>query len=66
MSIEMDVVPERTLEAPDFGLMIYTIEGLLCYATNTTLDSVVSEPMSGPATVAFEIAALHLHEGRSP
>jgi ABC-type polysaccharide/polyol phosphate transport system ATPase subunit len=63
-AVELDVAARERVEAPVFGLAIHTTEGVLCYGTNTVLDSLPVAELRGAATVRFEVPHLNLHEGR--
>jgi ABC-type polysaccharide/polyol phosphate transport system ATPase subunit len=64
LTIEIDVEADRTVETPNFGVAVHTVDGTLCYGTNTRLDSLPTIPIRGTATASFSVPALHLHEGR--
>jgi ABC-type polysaccharide/polyol phosphate transport system ATPase subunit len=64
LTISMEVTAHRPVDTPVFGIAIHTTEGVLCYGTNTVLDSLPVTTLTGTATVRFEIPRLHLHEGR--
>jgi lipopolysaccharide transport system ATP-binding protein len=58
-----------TLRAPlpvdDFvvGIGVFNAEGVCCYGTNTAIEELVPERLSGDAEVGFSIASLDLVEG---
>lgn len=64
MVIEMDILAGEPVATPTFGIAIQTSEGVTLYGTNTGLDAFTVEHIEGRAQIAFEIAALPLHEGR--
>jgi len=64
LTIEIDVEGERPIETPNFGIAVHTVDGTLCYGTNTRLDSLPTTTLRGEATASFAIPALRLHEGR--
>jgi ABC-type polysaccharide/polyol phosphate transport system ATPase subunit len=64
MTIEMDLEAPSPVETPTFGIAIQSSEGVTLYGTNTGLDAFAVERIMGRTNIAFEIAALPLHEGR--
>jgi ABC-type polysaccharide/polyol phosphate transport system ATPase subunit len=62
--VEMDVSAAAPVETPVFGLAIHTVEGLLCYGTNTRMDQIPVDVLEGRLTVRFTVPHLPLHEGR--
>ena len=64
MTIEMDLEAPEPVETPTFGIAIQSSEGVTLYGTNTGLDAFAVERIEGRTSIAFEIAALPLHEGR--
>ena len=64
MTIEMDVRAMNPVATPNFGVAIHTVDGAHIYGTNTRIDSLSIERLSGSATVSFSIDRLPLHEGR--
>jgi ABC-type polysaccharide/polyol phosphate transport system ATPase subunit len=53
------------LPVDDFvvGIGIFNAEGVCCYGTNTSIEELVAEHLSGDAEAAFSIASLDLVEG---
>jgi ABC-type polysaccharide/polyol phosphate transport system ATPase subunit len=64
MRVEVEFVCERPMAFPSFGMMIHSVEGVLCYGTNTGRESfhVDGEVTSG--TVLMTFPRIVLHEGR--
>jgi lipopolysaccharide transport system ATP-binding protein len=63
LTIEMDVVPSRPVEAPVYTVGIATADGLPCFETSTRLDSQATHRLVSPTRIRFTIPALPLHEG---
>jgi ABC-type polysaccharide/polyol phosphate transport system ATPase subunit len=63
LTIQMDVEAHRPVRTPNFGISISSVDGELCYGTNTRIDALAISELSGRATVSFSIPALPLHEG---
>jgi ABC-type polysaccharide/polyol phosphate transport system ATPase subunit len=53
------------LPVDDFvvGIGIFNAEGICCYGTNTSIEELVAERMSGDSEATFSIASLDLVEG---
>jgi ABC-type polysaccharide/polyol phosphate transport system ATPase subunit len=64
LTVEIDLVAPAPVSTPVFGIAFHTVDGLLCYGTNTRLDDLPVAQVEGAATVRFEISRLPLHEGR--
>ena len=61
--VELEVGAPRPVATPNFGIAVHSVEGALCYGTNTRLDALDIPEIAGVARVAFEVPALALHEG---
>jgi ABC-type polysaccharide/polyol phosphate transport system ATPase subunit len=61
--LEMDVESREPLDGVIYGLTVHSVEGHLCYGTNTHLDGCETSVLDGPSTVRFLIPSLHLHAG---
>ncbi|MGD9696625.1 MAG: ABC transporter ATP-binding protein [Thermoleophilia bacterium] len=64
LTIEIEVEAPRRVDTPIFGIAVSTVDGVLCYGTNTRLDSLPIDGLEGTARVSFTIPALPLHDGR--
>jgi len=64
LTIEMEVEARHPVETPIFGIGVSSVDGHLCFGTNTRLDSLEVAELSGRASVSFTIPALPLHDGR--
>lgn len=62
--VEMEIEASHPVETPIFGLAVHTAEGVLCYGTNTRLDSFPITQVTGRAVIRFRVPSLALHEGR--
>lgn len=63
MVVEMDVSAAEPLEGVNYGLIVHSVEGVLCFGTNTRLDGRDTGVLDAPSTVRFQIPRLHLHAG---
>jgi ABC-type polysaccharide/polyol phosphate transport system ATPase subunit len=61
--VELEVEAPRPIATPNFGVSVHTVEGALCYGTNTRLDALEIPEISGVTRVSFDVPALALHEG---
>ena len=61
--VELEVEAPRPVATPNFGVSIHSVEGALCYGTNTRLDAFDIPEISGVTRVTFDVPALALHEG---
>jgi energy-coupling factor transporter ATP-binding protein EcfA2 len=64
LTIEMEVESRHPVETPIFGIGISSVDGVLCYGTNTRLDQLEISGLDGAAHVRFTIPALPLRDGR--
>ena len=63
MTIQLSVRTPSPVTDFVFGISIFNVEGVCCYGTNTHLEEMRSETMSGDGDVAFTIDSLDLVEG---
>jgi ABC-2 type transport system ATP-binding protein len=64
LRIEIDFRATEPVAAPVFGVELRTLDGTLCYGTNTRRDTRPIAAVEGDGSVAFTVPALPLHEGR--
>ncbi len=60
----MEVEAAPPVETPVFGIAIHTIEGALCTGRTPSSTPCPWRARAARATVRFDVARLHLHEGR--
>lgn len=63
VTLEMDVEAVERLDGVIYGMTVHSVEGQLCYGTNTHLDGCDTTVLDAPSTVRFDIPRLHLHAG---
>src|SRR5262249_30449093 len=63
MTIRMRVRTARPIDDFAFGIGIFNAEGVCCYGTNTYLEEMTPEQLSGEVEAAFAIGSLDLVEG---
>jgi ABC-type polysaccharide/polyol phosphate transport system ATPase subunit len=63
MSVRLRVRASRATEDFVFGIGFFNADGVCCYGTNTYLEEMNPEQMSGDAEVTFAIDSLDLVEG---
>jgi rfaE bifunctional protein nucleotidyltransferase chain/domain len=63
MVIRLKVRADRPIYDFAFGIGIFNTEGALCYGTNTTIEELMADRLTGEGEVAFEIERLNLVEG---
>jgi ABC-type polysaccharide/polyol phosphate transport system ATPase subunit len=61
--VELEVEAKKPVATPNFGISVHTVEGALCYGTNTRLEALEIPTISGVTRVSFDVPALALHEG---
>ena len=63
MAIRLQVSTPEAIRDFVFGVSIFNAEGVCCYGTNTDIEELRSDEMSGHGEVVFTIASLDLVEG---
>ena len=63
LSIRMKVRAKQPVDDFVFGVGLFNADGVCCYGTNTGLEEMNSEQMTGDAEVTFAIDSLDLVEG---
>jgi ABC-type polysaccharide/polyol phosphate transport system ATPase subunit len=63
MSVRLAVHASAPVDDFVFGISLFNADGVCCYGTNTYIEEMNPERLSGDAVVSFEIAALDLVEG---
>ena len=63
MAVRMKVDAPQTLDDFVFGISIFNAEGVCCYGTNTDIEELTPDTMSGAGEVVFTIESLELVEG---
>lgn len=63
MIVEMEIRPRVPIPAPNFGVGIHTVDGMLCFGTNTRIEALSVGTVSEAQVVRFTIPQLPLHEG---
>jgi ABC-type polysaccharide/polyol phosphate transport system ATPase subunit len=63
MVIRLGVNAPQATDDFVFGIGVFNADGICCYGTNTSLEELVSERLSGEAEVSFTIDSLDLVEG---
>jgi ABC-type polysaccharide/polyol phosphate transport system ATPase subunit len=63
LAIRMAVRAHHPLKDFVFGFGIFNADGICCYGTNTNIEELRPDEMSGDGEVTFEIASLKLVEG---
>jgi ABC-type polysaccharide/polyol phosphate transport system ATPase subunit len=63
--LDVRITVRAPLPVDDFvvGIGVFNAEGVCCYGTNTAIDELTPEHLSGDAEVIFSIASLDLVEG---
>ena len=64
LEIRIDFAAAAPVPAPVFGFEIRSVDGTLCYGTNTHRSTHPIESVEGEGTIAFAVDHLPLHEGR--
>jgi len=64
LEIRIDFSAPAPVPAPVFGVEIRSVDGTLCYGTNTHRSTHPIESVEGQGTITFAIERLPLHEGR--
>ena len=62
--IRIDFAAATPVPAPVFGFEIRSVDGTLCYGTNTHRSTHPIESVEGEGTITFAVDHLPLHEGR--
>jgi lipopolysaccharide transport system ATP-binding protein len=63
MAIRLSVRAARPIDDFAFGIGIFNAEGVLCYGTNTAIEELEPDRLSGDGEVTFRIDRLDLVEG---
>jgi hypothetical protein len=61
--VQMDVRAHHAIKDFVFGFGIFNADGICCYGTNTNLEELQPDEISGEGQVTFEIESLKLVEG---
>jgi len=61
--IRMQVTVPEAVEDFVFGISIFNAEGICCYGTNTEIEQMKSDTMTGDGEVVFTVDRLDLVEG---
>lgn len=61
--VRMQVTVPETVEDFVFGISIFNAEGICCYGTNTEIEQMKSDTMTGDGEVVFTVDRLDLVEG---
>lgn len=64
VTIIFEVEASEPVPSPCFGTSFWTVDGQLVWGTNTELDAISTDTLTGRQTVRFTIDELPLHEGR--
>ena len=63
MSIRMTIRARHPSDDFVFGVGLFNADGVCCYGTNTALEEMTAEQMTGDGEVTFAIESLDLVEG---
>lgn len=63
LSIKLSIRAAKPADDFVFGVGVFNAEGVCCFGTNTDLETMASEQLSGDAEVTFAIDSLDLVEG---
>ena len=63
VTVQLKVHATHPVEDFVFGIGLFNADGVCCYGTNTDIEALEPERLSGDADVAFQIDALDLVEG---
>jgi ABC-type polysaccharide/polyol phosphate transport system ATPase subunit len=63
VAVRLSVHAHRPLKDFVFGFGIFNADAVCCYGTNTNIEELVPDEMSGDGEVTFEIGSLKLVEG---
>ena len=63
MAVRLSVQAPEPLDDFVFGISIFNAEGVCCYGTNTEIEELVPDVLTGSGEVVFEIESLDLVEG---
>ncbi len=63
MAVRLSVQAPEPLNDFVFGISIFNAEGVCCYGTNTDIEELVPDVLTGSGEVVFEIESLDLVEG---
>jgi hypothetical protein len=63
VEVRMTLRPKRPLSDFVVGIGIFNVDGLCCYGTNTDIEELKADALTGEAQVTFVIDALELVQG---
>ena len=63
IAVKLKVRAAAPVEDFVFGISLFNADGVCCYGTNTYIEEMTSERLSGEAEVTFDVVALDLVEG---
>ena len=63
MTVRMRVTAPETLNDFVFGISVFNAEGVCCYGTNTDIEELIPDSMTGDGEVSLAIERLDLVEG---
>ena len=63
MTVRLAINADSRIGSPSIGVGIQTVDGTMCFGTNTRLDGIVTPDIDGLVVCEFRVADLPLHEG---